>query len=133
MKISLLVPLLVSTVAVLSIQALADSSCSAKNDSGGTCSITCPTGQSASCSDTTGANPPICKCVTPSGLQAARSMPLLSKALDEDMRGWTITTYKTDLDQWHTSNRVITSSAPDRIRASDVGTPLRANHRSGCN
>lgn len=40
----------------------AGSSCSAHNDAGDTCSVTCPVGQSASCSNGTGASPPTCEC-----------------------------------------------------------------------
>lgn len=36
--------------------------CTAKNDSGDTCEITCPVGQSASCFNATGASPPVCVC-----------------------------------------------------------------------
>ena len=51
--------------------ALADSSCSATNSNGDKkCSITCPSGQSASCSDATGSNPPDCHC---SGTQSRSS------------------------------------------------------------
>ena len=58
------------SVLMVSTVALADSSCSAKNESGGSCSVSCPSGQSASCSDTTGANPPVCKCVSADGVMA---------------------------------------------------------------
>jgi hypothetical protein len=39
------------------------SSCSAKNEKGGTCSTSCPTGQTAQCNDASGGNPPSCKCI----------------------------------------------------------------------
>ena len=38
------------------------SSCSAKNDNGNTCSVTCPDGQTANCADGSGANAPSCTC-----------------------------------------------------------------------
>jgi hypothetical protein len=38
-------------------------SCSAKNENGGTCSVTCREGQTASCQNASGTNPPSCKCV----------------------------------------------------------------------
>ena len=38
------------------------SSCSAHNDVGGTCSISCPDGKAASCSNGTGASSPVCEC-----------------------------------------------------------------------
>jgi hypothetical protein len=66
-QVRLVATVLVLSISVFPIAASADSSCSAHNDSGGTCSITCPSGQSASCSNTTGANPPICQCVSSGG------------------------------------------------------------------
>jgi hypothetical protein len=38
------------------------SSCSATNDSGGMCSIDCPAGQSAQCTNGTGSSSPVCEC-----------------------------------------------------------------------
>ena len=67
MKLLSSIAALLLSVSMLPTVASADSSCSAKNDAGGTCSVSCPSGQSASCSDTTGANPPICKCVSAEG------------------------------------------------------------------
>ncbi len=43
-------------------QAIPGSSCSASNEAGGTCSITCPDGKSAVCHNATGANTPSCSC-----------------------------------------------------------------------
>ena len=38
------------------------SSCSASNESGGTCEVSCPAGQSANCQNASGSNPPSCTC-----------------------------------------------------------------------
>ena len=54
----------VALLFVRSVKAADGSSCSATNTNGDqTCSITCPAGQSASCSNGTGSTPPSCKCV----------------------------------------------------------------------
>lgn len=63
------------------IAGVADSSCSAKNETGGTCSVTCPSGQSASCSDTTGANPPICQC-NPSNASQMSDFAMVNASVD---------------------------------------------------
>lgn len=43
-------------------QILKTSSCEASNDVGDTCSIECPAGESATCSNTSGASTPSCEC-----------------------------------------------------------------------
>ena len=47
---------------VSSIITKADASCTAHNEVGDTCSISCDPGQSASCQNGTGATPPTCEC-----------------------------------------------------------------------
>jgi hypothetical protein len=44
----------------------ADSSCSAQNEQGTTCSVSCATGQQAYCVSPPNNNPPTCKCITAS-------------------------------------------------------------------
>lgn len=39
-----------------------ESSCSAKNDAGGTCEVSCPVGEAAYCQDNVGALEPTCEC-----------------------------------------------------------------------
>ena len=42
--------------------AIASSMCSAKNETGGRCSISCPAGQRAECHDAVGGGAPTCEC-----------------------------------------------------------------------
>ena len=58
MKIALLAAILTAPLA----GAAHASSCSATNEVGDRCSITCPPGEAASCANTSGASTPICEC-----------------------------------------------------------------------
>lgn len=63
MKSWLVHSLIVLALALLPHSALSQSSCAAQNENGDQrCSISCPAGQSASCSDATGSNAPSCTC-----------------------------------------------------------------------
>lgn len=61
-------------VALATSPALAQSSCSASNEVGGTCSITCPVGQAAVCIPANGASTPECFCTGGSESQLSRSL-----------------------------------------------------------
>ena len=68
--------ILFAAILVIPTTSFAQSSCSASNEEGDECSISCPVGQAAQCDNTTAGNKPICKC------EASEALRLLPQRLD---------------------------------------------------